>query len=103
LAVDAQAVLEASGIATAVVSMPCNELFSIQDKAYQDVVLHPNAARVVVEAGIRQSWDRLLGERGQFVGMAGFGASAPASALYKHFGITVEAIVAAAKTAIAGQ
>jgi transketolase len=103
LAVDAQAVLEVSGIATAVVSMPCNELFSIQDKAYQDVVLHPNAARVVVEAGIRQSWDRLLGERGQFVGMAGFGASAPASALYKHFGITVEAIVAAAKTAIAGQ
>jgi transketolase len=103
LAVEAQAVLETDGIAATVVSMPCHELFSIQDKAYRDMILPPNGARVVVEAGVRQSWDRLLGESGQFVGMSGFGASAPAGALYKHFGITVEAIVAAAKTAIAGQ
>ena len=61
------------------------------------------AARVVVEAGIRQSWDRLLGENGQFVGMSSFGASAPAGELYKKFGITAEGIVAAAKSAVSGQ
>jgi transketolase len=103
LAVEACEALEADGIATAVVSMPCCELFADQDKTYRDAVLAPGSAKVVVEAGIRQSWDRLLGDAGQFVGMDGFGASAPAGALYKHFGITVEAIVAAAKSALAGR
>jgi transketolase len=103
LAIEAQALLEADGIGVAVVSMPCHELFNDQDKAYRDTVLTPGSGRVVVEAGMRQSWDRLLGENGQFVGMSSFGASAPAGALYKHFGITAEAIVAAAKTAITGQ
>ena len=103
LAVEAREALEAGGIATAVVSMPCCELFTNQDKTYRDAVLAPGSATVVVEAGIRQSWDRLLGDAGQFVGMHGFGASAPAGALYKHFGITVEAIVAAAKSAMTGR
>jgi transketolase len=103
LAVEAREALEADGIATAVVSMPCCELFAHQDKTYRDAVLVPGSAKVVVEAGIRQSWDRLLGDAGQFIGMDGFGASAPAEELYKHFGITVEAIVAAAKSALAGR
>jgi transketolase len=103
LAIEARAMLEAEGIGTAVVSMPCGELFSGQDKVYRDNVLAPGSAVVVIEAGIRQSWDRLLGENGKFVGMSSFGASAPAGALYKHFGITAEAIAAAAKSALAGQ
>ena len=103
LAVEAQAMLEAEGIGTAVVSMPCCELFGEQDKAYRDAVLAPGSARVVVEAGIRQCWDRLLGETGQFIGMSSFGASAPAGALYKHFDITAEAVAAAAKSAMTGQ
>jgi len=103
IAIEAHAMLEAEGIGAAVVSMPCAELFDAQDKAYRDSVLAPGAARVVVEAGIRQSWDRLLGENGQFVGMSSFGASAPAGELYKKFGITAEGIVAAAKSAVSGQ
>jgi transketolase len=103
LAIEAQALLEADGIGAALVSMPCHELFMDQDKAYRDAVLAPGSAMVVTEAGIRQSWDRLLGENGQFVGMSSFGASAPAGALYKHFGITAEGIAAAAKSALTGQ
>jgi transketolase len=103
IAVEAQTALEADGISAAVVSMPCHELFMDQDKSYRDMVLAPGSGIVVVEAGVRQSWDRMLGENGQFVGMSSFGASAPAGALYKHFGITVEAIAAAAKMAIAGR
>jgi transketolase len=103
IAVEAQEMLEAEGIGAAVISMPCAELFDAQDKAYRDSVLPSGSARVVVEAGIRQSWDRLLGENGEFVGMSGFGASAPAGELYKHFGITAEAVVGAAKSALGGQ
>jgi transketolase len=103
IAVEAQQMLEAEGIGAAVISMPCAELFDAQDKAYRDSVLPSGSARVVVEAGIRQSWDRLLGENGEFVGMFGFGASAPAGELYKHFGITAEAVVGAAKSALGGQ
>jgi transketolase len=103
LAVEAQALLKADGIAAAVVSMPCAERFMAQDEAYRASVLAPGSARVVVEAGIRQSWDRLLGETGQFVGMSSFGASAPAGELYKHFGITAEGIAAAAKSALGGR
>ena len=103
LAIEARTMLEAGGIGTAVVSMPCAESFAARDQAYRDAVMAPGSALVVVEAGIRQSWDRLLGERGRFIGMDGFGASAPASALFEHFGITAAAIVAAAKSATGGQ
>lgn len=96
LAMQAQEQLKAVGIAAAVVSMPCVSLFEQQDQAYRETVLG-KAPRIVIEAGIRMGWDRYLGETGFFIGMSDFGASAPAEALYKHFGITVEAAVAAAK------
>jgi len=78
-----------------VVSMPCWELFEAQDRAYQDTVLG-RAPRVGVEAAVEFGWRKWLGSYGKFVGMHGFGASAPAEELYKHFGITVAAIKAAA-------
>jgi len=77
-------------------SAPCLELFAAQPDSYRaDVLGH--APRVVVEAGVEQGWGKILGENGAFVGMHSFGASAPAEVLYKHFGITVEAVAAAAK------
>ena len=86
-------------IAARVVSMPCCELFDEQDQVYRDRVLPPDVtARVAVEAGIRQGWDRYIGTRGLFVGMDSFGASAPYQQLYKQFGITVDAVVKAAKS-----
>ncbi|TJW74733.1 MAG: transketolase, partial [Mesorhizobium sp.] len=82
-------------IRAALVSMPCWELFEEQDSAYRAEVLG-KAPRIAVEAAARMGWDRWIGERGDFVGMTGFGASAPASDLYRHFGITAEAIAEAA-------
>jgi len=99
LALKAQEELKAAGISAAVVSMPCWELFERQDEAYRLSVLG-SAPRVAVEAGVRMGWERYLGERGVFIGMDGFGASAPAEKLYKHFGITSEAVVKAAKASI---
>ncbi len=96
VALEARSLLEADGIGTSVVSMPCAELFAEQHETYRRRVLPAGAVRVAIEAGVRQGWDRwLLGERGRagrdgFVGMEGFGASAPASDLYRHFGITAE-------------
>ncbi|MGB0750246.1 MAG: transketolase, partial [Magnetospiraceae bacterium] len=95
IAVAAREALQGEGIPTAVVSMPCWELFEAQDATYRAEVLGPGTVRVAVEAAVRQGWDRYLGETGAFVGMAGFGASAPAGDLYKHFGITAEAVSAA--------
>ncbi|WP_334062364.1 transketolase [Limimaricola cinnabarinus] len=98
IAVAARDILEAEGIGVRVVSVPCMELFAAQDEAYRKRVLPAGPVRVAVEAGVRQSWDRLLlGERGReqkagFVGMEGFGASAPAPTLYEKFGITAEAV-----------
>ncbi len=90
--------LESQGIATRVVSMPCCEIFDEQDAAYRDSVLPPQiTARVAVEAGIRQGWDKYIGHTGGFVGMESFGESAPFEELYQHFGITAEAVVAKAK------
>lgn len=83
------------GVETAVVSMPCWELFEEQDAAYRKSVLG-DAPRVAVEAAGRLGWDRWIGENGAFVGMTGFGASAPAADLYRHFNITPEAVAAKA-------
>jgi transketolase len=83
------------GIAAAVVSMPCWELFEEQDTDTRKAILG-SAPRVAVEAAARLGWDRWLGDTGAFVGMAGFGASAPAPDLYRHFDITSEAVAAAA-------
>ena len=89
--------LEAEGTPTRVVSVPCFELFFQQDAAYQASVLGRGTVRVAVEAAIRQGWERFIGEDGGFVGMTGFGASAPAEVLYEKFGITAEAVVAQVK------
>ena len=99
LAVAAREQLEASGIATAVVSLPCWELFNAQDAAYRQSVLGDAAqgVRIGIEAAVRQGWDAYLGIEGGFVGMTGFGASGPADALYKLFNITPEAVVAEAR------
>jgi transketolase len=96
LAVQAREQLEAAGIGTAVVSLPCWELFSAQDAAYRQSVLGDGetGVRVGIEAAVRQGWDAYLGSDGGFVGMTGFGASGPADALYKLFNITPEAVVA---------
>jgi transketolase len=100
-AVEAYEKLTQEGIAARLVSMPSWELFEAQDQAYRDQVLPPAVkARVAVEAGIRQGWDRYIGVEGQFVGMSSYGASAPAPELYKHFGITTENVVAHAKKAL---
>jgi transketolase len=97
LAVEARRRLQAEGIPTAVVSMPCWELFDAQDEAYRRQVLGEGCVRVGVEAALRFGWDAWLGPRGGFVGMTGFGASGPADRLYEHFGITPAAIVTEAK------
>ena len=79
--------------ATRVVSMPCMEHFAGQDQAYRDSVLPPGCrARVSVEAAATFGWDRWVGEQGETIGMERFGASAPAGALYKHFGFTSERV-----------
>ena len=93
LALQARERLQAGGVPTAVVSMPCCERFDAQDAAYRAEVLGPGTVRVAVEAAVRFGWDRYLGERGGFVGMTGFGASGPADALYELFGITPAAVV----------
>jgi transketolase len=98
VAMAARDLLQAEGIGTRVVSMPCWELFEDQPESYRKRVLPAGPVRVAVEAAIRFGWDRwLYGERGKreksgFVGMHGFGASAPAGDLYDHFGITAEAV-----------
>jgi transketolase len=104
LAMEARAKLEAEGIGTRVVSMPCMELFAAQDEAYRRKILPPGPVRIGIEAAVRDGgWDRwLLGERGReakagFIGMSSFGASAPAGELFEKFGITAEATVAKAK------
>jgi transketolase len=101
IAVKAWEKLTAAGVAVRLVSVPCLEWFDEQDAAYRESVL-PAAikARVAVEAGIRQCWDRLLGEQGRFVGMRTFGASAPYGTLYQHFGITPERVAAEVQGAL---
>lgn len=96
LAMQAREQLKKDGIAAAVVSMPCFELFEQQSESYRASVLG-SVPRVAIEAGVQQGWDKYVGEKGIFIGMTGFGASAPADALFKHFGITAEALIAAAK------
>jgi transketolase len=91
IAVAAAELLATRGVAAAVVSMPCWELFEAQDPAWRAELLG-RAPRVAVEAAARLGWDRWIGDTGAFVGMTGFGASAPAADLYPHFGITAEAV-----------
>ncbi|WP_323021804.1 transketolase [Pararhodobacter sp.] len=99
IAVKAAEALETHGIRAAVVSAPSFERFARQDRDYRTAVLG-NAPRIGIEAAIRMGWEALLRPGDAFVGMTGFGASAPASALYEHFGITPEAVVKAAQSLI---
>jgi transketolase len=96
IAMAARESLAAEGVAVAVVSLPCWELFSQQDEAYRAEVLG-GVPRIGIEAAGGFGWERWLGSDGVFIGMTGFGASAPYEDLYKHFGITPEAVVAAVR------
>jgi transketolase len=98
LALSAYETLTAEGVKARVVSLPSWELFENQPDAYRESVLPPAVtARVGVEAGVKFGWERYIGRRGAFVGMSSYGASAPAEAAYKGFGITAGAVVAAAQ------
>jgi len=96
MAVSAQEQLEAQGVPTRVVSVPCMELLMAQPASYRRELLPAGAKRIAIEAGVEQGWEKLLGENGVFIGMTGFGASAPAETLYEKFGITPQAVVKAA-------
>jgi len=97
LALEAQATLAARGVAGRVVSVPCMDLFLAQDDAYRASVIGAAPVRIAVEAGVRQGWDQLIGSDGIFIGMKSFGESGPYKKVYEHFGITAEAVVAAAE------
>jgi transketolase len=99
IALAAATALNGEGIKAAVVSMPCWSLFESQPADYQSQVLG-TAPRVAVEAAVRFGWERWIGETGAFVGMEGFGASAPAGDLYRHFGITADAVADVARSVI---
>lgn len=93
LAVEAQKLLAAKNIAAKVVSLPCWELFDAQPQSYRDEVLGKDTLKVGIEAASPFGWERYIGPEGIFIGMNGFGASGPAPELYKHFGITAEAVM----------
>ncbi len=97
LALAARDILQDEGRPTRVVSMPCQELFDQQDAGYREQIIRPETVRVAVEAAVGLGWERYIGEDGGFVGLTTFGASAPGSDLYRHFGLTPEAVAAAAR------
>ncbi|MBX4907766.1 MULTISPECIES: transketolase [Rhizobium] len=97
IAVAARATLEARGVSVRVVSVPCTELFFEQPEAYRRDVLGNSPVKIAVEAAVREGWDAFIGPEGSFIGMKGFGASGPVKDVYKHFGITADAVVAAAE------
>jgi transketolase len=92
IAVAAQKLLGDKGVKARVVSVPSFEMFARQDDAYRASVIGKAKVKIAVEAAVRQGWDAIIGTDGIFVGMSGFGASAPYKELYKNFGITAEAI-----------
>ncbi|WP_369253033.1 transketolase [Geodermatophilus amargosae] len=101
IAVAARERLEADGVPTRVVSVPCVEWFADQDQAYKDEVLPPTVrARVSVEAGVPMGWREFVGDAGRIVGLTHYGASASYSVLYEEFGLTDEAVVTAARESL---
>jgi transketolase len=101
LAVEAQKLLADKDIVARVVSMPCVEWFESQSEEYRDSVLPPSvSARVAVEAGIAQSWHKLVGDTGEIVSLEHYGESADAETLFREFGFTAEAVVDAAERTI---
>ncbi|MFJ6567239.1 transketolase [Streptomyces sp. NPDC091292] len=102
LAVEAREQLQAAGVPTRVVSMPCVEWFDEQDQAYRDSVLPPSVkARVAVEAGIGLTWHRFVGDAGRIVSLEHFGASADGKVLFREFGFTADAVAGAARESLA--
>jgi len=102
--VDAYEKLKAEGIKARVVSMPCWEIFDQQEAAYKESVLPSDVtARVSVEMAATFGWERYTGSKGRNIGMYRFGASAPLKDLLKYFGFTVDAVVDAARAAVAGK
>jgi transketolase len=102
LAVEARERLQADGVPTRVVSLPCLEWFLEQDRDYRDSVIPPSVrARVSVEAGVTYGWRELVGDAGRSVGLDHYGASAPAGTLFREFGITADAVVEAARASLA--
>jgi len=102
IAIEAKKLLDAQGVLTRVVSVPSFELFAASDAAARRTLIGDAAVNVAVEAGVRQGWDAIIGSDGVFVGMNGFGASAPYKDLYRHFGITPEKIAEAALSKLRG-
>ena len=103
IAVEARKLLAARGVAARVVSVPCFELLESASAQARAAVIGDAPVRVGIEAAIRQGWDAIIGSDGAFVGMTGFGASAPAKDLYRHFGITPERVAEAALTKLANR
>ncbi|HEV7437369.1 MAG TPA: transketolase [Pseudorhizobium sp.] len=97
IAVKAAGILEQRNIPTRVVSVPCVELFMEQPDAYREAIIGTSPIKIAIEAAVREGWDAIIGSDGVFIGMKSFGASGPAKELYKHFGITAEAVVEAAE------
>jgi len=95
IALRAREQLEALGVSTAVISMPCWELFDRQQASYRTEVLCPGTTTVAIEAAVKLGWERFLGNNGRFIGMSDYGLSGPADALYEHFGITAEKVTEA--------
>jgi len=100
LCVAAKTELDKQGVPTRVISVPCLGLFLAQDAEFRAAIVGNAPIKIGVEAAIRLGWDPVIGTSGTFIGMTGFGASAPYKELYRHFGITTEAIVAAAFSAL---
>lgn len=96
IALDAYGKLVSEGATVRIVSVPCMELFWRQDKEYIQNIICNKSVKVAIEAGVKQGWGRFVGQHGTFIGMDSFGASAPASELYEHFGITAKNVVEAA-------
>jgi transketolase len=102
LAIGAREALAGEGVAVRVVSMPCTSVFDRQDEAYRRSVLPEGVARVAVEAGVTDYWRKYVGLDGAVVGIDRFGESAPAGVLFKHFGFTIDNVVAAVKRSLKG-
>ena len=96
IAINSSEKLELEGIKTKVISVPSIDRFYLQNKEYRDKIVN-SIPKIVIEAGVRQSWDYILNENDIFIGMSGFGSSAPAKDLYEHFSITEEKVVSSAK------
>ena len=96
IAVSASEKLALEGIKARVVSVPSLDRFYLQDEIYKDDIINASP-KIVIEAGIRQSWDYILDKNDIFIGMSGFGASAPAKDLYNHFSITEDKVISSVK------